>query len=218
MSDEKPETKEEKQKYELQKIEVNFENGVAVPSSFAQLVHMARGLAITAAFPNYKSIGEYVTCVMKAAEIGRSPSYVYENTWQNKGKTYFYGDHIDSKVLGSGLLESIEEEELFDKDGNYSGCKVSAVRKGGLKASKTFTLNDAKVAGLLSKDNWKNYPKEMCYQRSKNRVYRTLFADVLQGAKSIEDSEFEPEVKDVTPNKLASAAEITEKLNGENNE
>lgn len=216
MSEEKTEVKEPKQAYDLQKIEVGFENGVAVPGSFSQLVHMARGLALTGAFPNYKNIGEYVTCVMKAAEIGRSPSYVYENTWQNKGKTYFYGDHIDAKVLGSGHLESIEEKELYDEQGVFVGIEVSAVRKGGLKTKKTFTLADAKQAGLIGKDNWKNYPKDMCYQRAKNKAYRTLFADFLQGAKSIEDSEFEPEVKDVTPNKLASAAEISDKLGADN--
>lgn len=214
MSEEKTEVKEPKQAYDLQKIEVGFENGVAVPSSFSQLMHMARGLALVSAFPNYTKMGEYVTCVMAAAEIRRSPNYVYNNTWQNKGKIYFYGDHIDAEVLKSDKLESLTENEITDKEGNFLGIEVEVSRKGGLKMKTKFTIQDAKTAGLLGKDNWKNYPKDMCFQRAKNKAYRRLFADFLQGAKSIEDSEFEPEVKDVTPNKLASAAEISEKLGG----
>ena len=43
----------------------------------------------------------------------------------------------------------------------------------------TFTLAEAKQAGLLSKDNWRNYPEDMLFARAMTRAYRRYAPDVF---------------------------------------
>jgi hypothetical protein len=45
----------------------------------------------------------------------------------------------------------------------------------------TFTIEDAKKAGLTSKSGWQKYPADMCWARSVSRIGRELFSDCLLG-------------------------------------
>lgn len=45
----------------------------------------------------------------------------------------------------------------------------------------TFTMEDARRAGLAGKQNWKNYPQSMCWARAVSQLCRMLFADVTLG-------------------------------------
>ncbi|MDX1745809.1 MAG: hypothetical protein R3324_07720, partial [Halobacteriales archaeon] len=47
----------------------------------------------------------------------------------------------------------------------------------------TFTMEDAKRAGLAGKDNWKHYPRQMLRWRAVTEVSRFLFADLDMGTK-----------------------------------
>lgn len=49
------------------------------------------------------------------------------------------------------------------------------------KAEVSYTLEDAKRAGLLGKGNWKTYPEDMLFARCVSRLCRRLFQDVLLG-------------------------------------
>lgn len=44
-----------------------------------------------------------------------------------------------------------------------------------------WTIEDARKAGLLGKDNWKNYPADMLFARTITRMKRRLFPEVLMG-------------------------------------
>lgn len=44
-----------------------------------------------------------------------------------------------------------------------------------------WTIEDARKAGLLGKDNWKNYPADMLFARTVTRMKRRLFPEVLMG-------------------------------------
>lgn len=46
----------------------------------------------------------------------------------------------------------------------------------------TYSLDDARRAGLLNKQNWKNHPKDMMWARAVSALCRRLFADVTLGA------------------------------------
>jgi len=45
----------------------------------------------------------------------------------------------------------------------------------------TFTIENAKKAGLTSKSGWQKYPDDMCWARSVSRIGRELFSDCLLG-------------------------------------
>lgn len=46
----------------------------------------------------------------------------------------------------------------------------------------TYTIDEAKEAGLTGKSNWKKHPTDMLVARATSRMCRQVFADVLMGA------------------------------------
>ena len=69
-------------------------------------------------------------------------------------------------------------------DGNNKHCKITIIRKT-TKFTETFTgsfsIEEAKQAGLLGKDNWKNYPARMLKHRALSFAARDSFPDVFAG-------------------------------------
>jgi hypothetical protein len=54
-------------------------------------------------------------------------------------------------------------------------------RDSGDEMTVTFTMEDARRAGLAGKTNWKQYPQSMCWARAVAQLCRMLFADVTLG-------------------------------------
>lgn len=54
-------------------------------------------------------------------------------------------------------------------------------RDTGDEMTVTFTLGDARAAGLAGKSTWKQYPASMCWARAVAQLCRMLFADVTMG-------------------------------------
>src|SRR4029077_11505190 len=51
----------------------------------------------------------------------------------------------------------------------------------------TWTMDDAKQAGLAGKHNWKSYPRQMLSARASADLVRLLFADVTGGLAAAEE-------------------------------
>jgi hypothetical protein len=60
-------------------------------------------------------------------------------------------------------------------------CKIQVTRPGQKPQVFSFTLNDAKTAGLTGKYNWKNYPRAMLRSRCVAEMARSLFPDAIAG-------------------------------------
>jgi CBS-domain-containing membrane protein len=60
-------------------------------------------------------------------------------------------------------------------------CTVLAARPGRPEREFTFTMDDAKAAGLTSKDNWKKYPRAMLRSRAITEAARAVFPDSTLG-------------------------------------
>lgn len=65
-------------------------------------------------------------------------------------------------------------------DGGTAVCRVK--RRGESEEVRTFSMDDAKVAGLLGKSGpWTQYPKRMRQMRARAFALRDVFPDVLRG-------------------------------------
>lgn len=85
---------------------------------------------------------------------------------------------MSTLVYKSGLM--VDKRETFDEETMTATCYVK--RKGMESGeTRTFSLADAKAAGLTSSAVWNNYTKDMLAKRALSRALRSVFPDVVNG-------------------------------------
>jgi hypothetical protein len=92
------------------------------------------------------------------------------------------------------------------EEGNR-GAKIE-FKRGANEYTAEFNENDARVAGLLEKDNWKNYPKDMFFWRAVAKGVRRVCPDAVMGlytADEISSGEY-IDVKEVPSDPLKEEA------------
>jgi hypothetical protein len=75
-----------------------------------------------------------------------------------------------------------EGHEIWVEEATTTRCTIVGKRAGSTHESRvTWTLDDAKRAGLDGKKNWRTYPGDMLLARATSKLARLLFADVIAG-------------------------------------
>jgi hypothetical protein len=102
-------------------------------------------------------------------------------------------DIIQGKLVPSAtLLRALAVRagyEVIVKDVSPQAATV-VVSKGGTELGRTtFTIDDAKSAGLLGKDNWKKHPQAMLVARATSQAMRWYAADVMVGVYDLDEVE-----------------------------
>lgn len=148
------------------------------PQSLDEALRFADILSKSSIVPkDYQgSPGNILVAVQWGAELGLPPLQAMQNIAVINGRPAVWGDAVIALVRASGLLESIDE------DIGESSATCTVKRRGEPAISRTFTVEDAKRAGLLGKQGpWQQYPKRMLQMRARAWALRDLFADVLRG-------------------------------------
>ena len=129
-------------------------------------------------------------------EIGLQPLQSLQNIAVINGSPALWGDAMIAIIKGSGQCEYIHSE--FDDDSMTA--IVSTKRKGEPSESRSFSMADAKAAGLLRRQTYQQHPKRMLNARARSHVLRDVYADLLRGfqVREIVEEDNIPE-KDITP-------------------
>ncbi len=110
-------------------------------------------------------------------ELGLKPLQSLQGIAVINGRPSIWGDTLLAIVRSSPLCEYVTEG--MDADGT-AWCK--AKRRGEPEQVRTFSDNDAKVAGLSGKQGpWVTNPKRMKQMRARAFALRDVFTDVLRG-------------------------------------
>lgn len=117
------------------------------------------------------------------------------------GNPAVWGDTALAVVRASGLLESITEE-VTGKFGDLTAVASCTIKRKGENAiTTTFSMQEAKTAGLSSKTGpWTQYPKRMLQLRARGFALRDAFADVLKGMKLAEEVQDYTDLSATYPN------------------
>jgi len=136
---------------------------------------------------------DILVCVQWGYEIGLAPMQALQNIAVINGKPSVYGDAAMALVLASPVCEGIEE--TIEGEGTANPMAVCvAKRKGRSPVRSTFSVEDAKRAGLWAKQGpWSAYPKRMLAMRARGFAIRDAFADVLKGLITAEEAQDYPE-------------------------
>jgi hypothetical protein len=157
---------------------------------------------------------DILVCVQWGYEIGLAPMQALQNIAVINGKPSVYGDAAMALVQASPVCDNIEEYfEGEEGSGKYRAVCV-AHRKGRQPVTATFSVEDAKRAGLWGKQGpWQAYPKRMLQMRARGFALRDAFPDVLKGLITAEEAQDFPDeerrpAKEITPRKPANPLDV----------
>lgn len=84
--------------------------------------------------------------------------------------------------------ECIKIEDQADAQGNPTACTIYMKRKNGFEHTITFSIEDAKRAGLVkSGGNWEKYPANMLRWRAIGFCADVVFPDIIGGMKRADE-------------------------------
>ena len=161
---------------------------------FAKLV-AASGLA-----PKGMESPEKIAIAVQAGmEIGLKPMQALQSMAVVNGRPAVWGDAVLGLCLGTGQVEQYRPEEIGEKGKDSYGFKVTIKRRGFDPVENSFTIEDAKRAGLWGKAGpWTQYPTRMLLNRPRSFSLRDTFADVLKGCPLAEEAQDMPKEIPVT--------------------
>lgn len=148
------------------------------PQTFEQALTFSKYLADSDLVPkDFK--GKPANCLIAmqwGMELGLKALQAIQNLAIINGRPSLWGDAVIAIVRGSPLCEYVNESD----DGETATCRVK--RKGEPEQVRTFSMADARAAGLAGKQGpWTSYPRRMRQMRARAFALRDVFPDVLRG-------------------------------------
>lgn len=183
------------------------------PKTLEEAMKYSEMLAKSSIVPkNYQGkAGDILVAVQMGNELGLKPIQSLQNIAVINGKPCIYGDACMALVKIHPEFEDVKEH--FDEQLQAAVCQVK--RRGQTLHTSTFTIEDAKKAGLWNRQGpWMQYPKRMLQMRARGFALRDAFPDALQGLILAEEAQ---DYKDVSPDSAAigeakTYASTTDKL------
>jgi hypothetical protein len=106
------------------------------------------------------------------------------------GRLSWTGEAAAAKIRNSGKCVPGTLQFWSEGDGEKRRGIAEALRVGDKKPKRVeVTYADARQAGLINKDSWKNYPSRMFQWRALAWLAKDLFSDVLGGFPLAEESQ-----------------------------
>lgn len=161
-----------------------FQSALAImPKTFADVMKMGEVFAQSGIVPDALK-GKAAGCtvaILHGLEIGLTPSQAVANIMIINGRPSVWGDAMLALVMGSGEIEWFEEDAP-DVAAQQGFGRFKTKRKGWANpVERRFSVEEAKRAGLLTKDTYRNYLGRMLQMRARSWGLRDQYPDVLKG-------------------------------------
>lgn len=159
--------------------------GFMNPATVKEGMELAAWIAKSDLAPrDYKDKPQNVLIAMQMGlEVGLSPMQSIQNIAVINGRPSIWGDSMLALCQNHRDFESIDENQSTNEKG------VCIVKRRGMEPqTRTFTVDDAKKAGLWGKAGpWQTAPTRMLKLRARAFALRDTFADALRGLQSAEE-------------------------------
>ena len=165
------------------------DSGAMQPANLGEAMEFARILAGSDMVPKdyIDKPGNVLVAIQMGAELGLAPMQAIQNIAVINGRPSLWGDAMLAVVMAHPAFGSFEEMSM-EEIGKAQGATCVLTRKGRAPHTSTFSVDDAKTAGLWGKGGpWKNYPNRMLMLRARAFACRNVFPDALRGIQSAEE-------------------------------
>jgi hypothetical protein len=158
-----------------------------VPTDFDGVWRLSQAIAASGMAPNgIKTPEAIAVSIMHGLEIGLTPMASLQSIAVVNGRPSLWGDALPGLVRASGLCRYIKE--TIDGEGDARTARCETHREGEAESVvRTFSMADARKAGLAGKDIWAKYPDRMMQMRARAYCLRDVYADVLRGLSVVEE-------------------------------
>ena len=178
------------------------QSGILTPTNMTEAMQFAETVAVSSFCPEkFKgNPADILVAVQWASEVGLSPFTAMQNMAVINGKPTLYGDGL--LALITGHKEYVSHKEW--RKGDEAFCTIVRMRFGKeVETTRSFSMGQAKRAGLLNKGPWQKYTERMLQMRARGFAARDSFPDALSGMVIKEEAmdypTGKPEMKDITP-------------------
>lgn len=150
-----------------------------VPQSLDEAFRVATAIAASGLAPKGVDTTEKVlVAIMAGAELGFAPFQAMQSFAVINGKPNIWGDALPALLWSRGF----EIDEWFDNDDQPTKAFCKITRPGGKEIERSFSVAQAKQAGLLGKQGpWQQYQSRMLQMRARAFAARDGASDVLRG-------------------------------------
>jgi hypothetical protein len=117
---------------------------------------------------------DIVVAAMYGRDMGWSPTMAMTHIHVVKGKPSLSAQSMVALVRGAG-------HSITGTKSETEAVAVGTRGDNGDTMTETFTMDNARAAGLAGSQTWKSYPSAMLWARAVSALCRSLFPDVLMG-------------------------------------
>jgi len=126
--------------------------------------------------------------MIKGHELGLGLAASFEFIQVVEGKPALAPRGALALILGNPLCEKLVIVDTKDAAGEPDACMVTMKRRGGLEYSVTWTMAEARKAGVVkSGSGWEKYPANMLRWRAIGFCADVVFPDVIGGMKRADE-------------------------------
>jgi hypothetical protein len=136
---------------------------------------IAEAVARSGCFPHIRSPEQALTIMQLGHELGVGPAVAVSNVTIHKGRVAV------SAQLQSALVQMSERYDYRIVRLDAEACELEFSRDGKPVGLSRYAIDDARRAGLLNKDVWRNYPDDLLFARALTRGVRRYCPELLAG-------------------------------------
>ncbi len=170
---------------ELRRTPVTLEHRPPIPShrTFDEMLALAEIVKQSGLALGHRTKESVVIAFQLGAELGFTPMQSLRTIAVLNGRPVPSADGCVAAVTASGQCAYFREVETTDTHSTWE-----TQRHGDRQPRRfTFTLDDARRAGLTHRVHWKAYPKRMLAARAKKYLAQDTYPDVIGGLLSAEE-------------------------------
>lgn len=116
--------------------------------------------------------------IVAGSQLNMKPLQALNGVAMINGHPTLHSDSIPCVVMASGLVNGMKYK--FTGEGDGLACTFYIRRKGIEDYQEwTYSIKDAKEAGLMSNPVWQKHTKKMLFNRARTWCMRNTFPDVI---------------------------------------